>query len=94
MAGIKALVIGMGVLLLAGFVVIVVTLINRVGSSADAEPFSAKVVLAPGERLADASLDGARVLLRIETATGARVEVRDLADGGLIGRFEVGGDGS
>lgn len=92
MAGIKALVIGMGVLLLAGFVVIVVTLINRVGSPADAEPFLAKVALAPGESLADASLDGARVLLRIETAAGARVEVRDLADGELIGRFEVGAE--
>lgn len=89
MVGIKALVIGMGLLLVAGFVVIAVTLVGRVGSAEDdAAPFLAKVALAPGERLVDAEIDGKRVLFRIDGASGARVEVRDLARGELLGQFE------
>lgn len=90
MAGIKALVIGMGLLLVAGFVVVAVTLVGRVGSAGSEEAFSAQVTLRAGERLVDASLDGGRALLRFETTDGGRVEVRRLADGGLIGQFEIG----
>lgn len=91
MAGVKALVIGMGVLLLAGFVVIVVTLINRMSGDRVDAPAEATLELRPGERLVDAELDGGRVLFRIETADGARVEVRNLADGAVIGAFRTAG---
>lgn len=90
MAGIKALVIGMGVLILAGFVVVVVTLINRASPGADGAPMTAEARLQPGEKLVRASLDGSRVLLHIETATGgARLEVRNLGDGALLGTVDV-----
>jgi len=91
MAGVKALVIGMGVLLLAGFVVIAVTLINRMSGGGGDAPTAATLELRPGERLVDAELDGGRVLFRIETADGARVEVRNLADGALVGAFRTVG---
>lgn len=89
MVGIKALVIGMGVLLLAGFVVIAVTLIGRTQSKGAAEPYVMGLEVAPGERLAEANFDGSRAMLRFETPTGGRVEVRDLGDGALIGRFDT-----
>jgi len=88
MAGIKALVIGMGVLLLAGFVIVAVTLVNRVSSSGEAAPAQVAFRLGAGERLVGSDLDGGRIALRIETPTGARVEVRNLSDGALVAAFE------
>lgn len=93
MAGVKALVIGMGMLLLAGFVVIVVTLVNRVSPGGEAAA-SAELRLAAGERLTEASIDGDRILLRIETTGGVRLEVRNLADGALVGQLNVAGAGN
>ena len=64
MAWIKGLVIGMGLLLLAGFAVIVVTLINRIGSS-DRQVDTAnqaEITMKVGERLIQTSLDGANIL--------------------------------
>ena len=89
MVGIKALLIGMGVLLAAGFVILVVTLLGRMSSADDDGPAQAAVRLGAGERLSAARLDGGRVLFQIETPDGARVEVRNLADGGLIAKFEL-----
>lgn len=89
MVGIKALVIGMGVLLLSGFVIIAVTLIGRAQSKGAAEPYVVGLDVAPGERLVEANFDGSRAMLRFETPTGSRLEVRDLGDGALIGRFDV-----
>lgn len=89
MAGIKALVIGMGVLLLAGFAVLIVTLIGSVQSGGSAEPFDVALELQPGERLAEANFDGARALFRFDGPNGGRVEVRDLKNGALLGRFDA-----
>jgi hypothetical protein len=91
MALVKALVIGMGVLIAAGFVVIVVTLVQRSGAPAG-PPVTDTATLQLGERLESASIDGSRVLLHIVTADGgARLEVRDLKEGALIGTVIVEG---
>ena len=90
MAWIKALVVGMGVVLATGLVIIVVTLVTRTSVKEAAPVLSteAQAALGPGERLVASSLDGGKVLLQIETPTGARVEIRSISDGGLIKRFK------
>jgi hypothetical protein len=93
MAWVKALVIGMGVLLVVGFVVIAVTLANRMTSAGAGVAAEARVALAPDERLVEARLDGARIMFRIAGASGERIEVRALADGAMIARFEIGAAG-
>lgn len=91
MALVKALVIGMGLLIAAGLVVIVVTLVQRSGSPSG-PPVMSTAELAAGERLVETSLDGSRVLLRIDLPNGgSRLEVRDMKDGALIGTVQVKG---
>lgn len=89
MAWIKASVIGMGVLLVAGFVVVAVTLLQRMSGADGAAPGVAAIELAAGETLVHADLDGGRLLLRIETAAGQRLEVRDAASGALKSRIDI-----
>lgn len=91
MALVKALVIGMGALIAAGFVVLVVTLVQRSGGPSG-PPVMTTAELAAGEQLVDASLSGSRVLLRIALPNGgARLEIRDMKDGALIGTVQVKG---
>lgn len=89
MALVKALVIGMGMLIAAGFVVIVVTLVQRTGSPSG-PPVKDTATLEAGERLERATLHGSRVLLHIVTADGgARLEIRDIKQGQLVGEILV-----
>ena len=89
MAGVKALVIGMGVLLIAGFVVVAVTLVNRVSSPERTEAALAEVSLAAGETLESVSLQDGQALFHIRTGDGARIEVRDVTTGALRAQFDV-----
>lgn len=89
MAGIKALVIGMGVLLLAGFVVVAVTLFNRATEERTAAPANGVIDLAAGERVIASDVSDRRIVFRIATPTGERVEVRDIESGGLVAEFAI-----
>ena len=93
MAWIKGLVFGMGALLLAGFVVIVVTLVNRAGVSGDDAKKAAEtdIRLETGERLMSSTFDGQYVLFHIEGISKSRIEVRKISDGTLISQFNVSG---
>ena len=93
MAWVKGLVIGMGLLLLAGFAVIVVTLINRIGSS-DTQLDSAnqaELTMKTGERLIETSLDGANILFHFVGPDGTRVVVRKLSNGAKVSEFNIHG---
>lgn len=74
MRAIKFAVIAMGVLLVVGMIVVVVTLINRAANLGE-EPTTQETVretldLGPGDRIANASLDGTRMLLVVDRAAG------------------------
>ena len=62
MAWLKALVIGMGVLIVAGIGVVAVTLVNRMGGStapsASAPAATGRIELPPGARIAETHVDG------------------------------------
>ncbi len=92
MQGLKALVIGMGVLILGGFALVAVALVSRVTDS-DESGFGATEVPVPdGCSVAETLAEGDRLLLRLEgpEARGcAQVVVVDLDSGEVRGRLQL-----
>lgn len=82
----KVLVIGMGVLILVGVSIMVVTVINRVQErvTTTAAPARIAVTIPEGARLMAAVPDGERLVLHLETADGPQVLVVDLASGEIV----------
>jgi hypothetical protein len=82
MAWLKTLVIGMGVLIVAGIAVVAVTMVNRMGGGAAPSataPVAGRVALPGGARILDAHADGKLIVVRIALADGGtRVAVYDL----------------
>jgi hypothetical protein len=80
----KALVVGMAVLIVAGVTVIVVTIANRMAapSGTPAGRGGAIALEVPaGSTVAETVADGDRLVLRLETPEGPRIVVVDLRDG-------------
>ena len=84
----KALAIGMGVLIVAGLAVIVVTVVNRLGAPG-AAPETVAVRLPEGAEIVETALDGPRLALRLQTPDGPRVAFFDLATGALLQTVEI-----
>lgn len=84
----KALAIGMGVLIAAGAAVVAVTIVHRLGA-AGAPPENISVALPEGAEIVETALDGDRLALRLETADGPRVAIFDLATGALVQTVEI-----
>jgi hypothetical protein len=87
MGALKALVIGMGVLLVTGVVVIVVTLINRAGDGARRSPYATAVAVGSG--VLDMTAAEGRIVLRTRQAAGERLVVIDAGSGRLIGTVDL-----
>jgi len=86
MKALKALVIGMGVLIFAGLVVVVVTIANRSGSpkppTAEPKGGSGTLEIPAGATVLESDLDSARVALRLRLSDGTMVlSIHDLATG-------------
>ena len=82
----KGLVVAMGVLIVAGVAVIVVTIANRMAamSAARAERTGAIALAVPrGSTVAETIADGDRLVLRLDTPEGPRVVVVDLGEGAV-----------
>ncbi len=92
MQALRAAVIVMGVLIVAGVAVLAVTLVRRVGAVA-AAPSAASlhaVIDEPeGTRIAAASLSGERLVLQLSGGGPDRVVVFDLAQGRIAGRVAL-----
>ena len=82
----KALVAGMGVLIVAGLAVIVVTIVHRATAprEAAAPPGTLAPPLPAGAVVVETALDGDRLALRLDTPDGPRVAIVDLATGALV----------
>ena len=97
MWALKGLVIGMGVLIFAGLIVVVVTIANRMGGDGAAKtPMATESTLQipAGAQVLETTLDGSRVALRLRLRDGATaIHVFNLADGKSVGvhRIEAGG---
>ena len=93
MRALKALVIGMGVLIAAGLVTVVVTIASRTLDGGK-PPSEAAFAVPAGAEVLETALDGDRMALRLRLADGTTaIHVFDLATGMRVGvaRIEEGG---
>ncbi len=92
MQALKALVIGMGVLIVAGFVLLVIGLANKF-SQGGKEGFGAAEVAVPdGCSVVETLAEGDRLLLRLEGPAErgcAQIVVVDLESGAVRGRLRL-----
>ena len=96
MQALKALVIGMGVLIVAGVAILVYGLTGKLGDVAEEQdpnpsaPFGTiRVEMPAGATVRDATLDGDRMVVRLLLPDGgARLMVFRLSDGRQIGAVE------
>ena len=98
MRALKALVIGMGILILIGFVAVVVAVIDRAGEDPSIAQSGAttergfgdvRVSVPPGAQVIGTSADGGRLIVHLRLAGGeARILVIDLATGKRLGAIE------
>ena len=100
MRGLKALVIGLGVLIAVGLIVIAVTIANRMTTEPEPAPAaatlsvdgfgSARVTIPAGARIVETATGDGRMVLRIHLVDGrAQILVIDLATGRLAGTVDV-----
>jgi len=91
MRALKAAVIVMGVLIVAGVAVLAVTLVQRIGQVAlPLAPAAPALVDEPaGTRIAGASLAGERLVLQLTGGGPDRVVVFDLVRGRIVGRVAL-----
>jgi hypothetical protein len=93
MGGLKSLVIVMGIAIIVGATVVVMTIIQRAGSLAPAA--TAKTIeLPPGARVVGQDISDKRILLRIRLADGGeRLIVVDADSGAVRATLTLGGAG-
>lgn len=93
MAWLKALVIGMGVLIIAGIGVVAVTLVSRMGGTQSASPVpsatAGRIALPTGARIAETHVDGKTVVLRLSMPDGSSRIALYETSGKLLSMIEV-----
>ncbi len=92
MQGLKALVIGMGVLIVLGFVVLVIGLADKFSRLDEADSGETEVPVPDGCSLAETLAEGDRLLLRLEGPADrgcAQIVVVDLESGKVVRRLHL-----
>ena len=91
MRGLKALVIGMGVLIVGGLIVLVVAAVQQAGNlSAPTAELKTTVDLPAGAEIAETVTGDGRIVLRLRLADGsARLIVLDAATGRLAATVDL-----
>ncbi len=92
MQGLKALVIGMGVLIVLGFVVLVIGLADKFSRLDEADSGQTEVPVPDGCSLAETLAEGDRLLLRLEGPADrgcAQIVVVDLESGKVVRRLHL-----
>jgi len=88
MKGMKAVVVGMGALLVIGFVVVVVTIVDRLSRPAPEIAGEIAVTVPEDCELADAWSDEGRLYLRYDGGLACQqVIVLDAGEGRIVARF-------
>ena len=87
------LAVSLGFLFLALMTVLGVIIYRTQTDDAPAERLQAPVSIAlePGARVTETDLDGDRLAIRIEDASGSRILVYSIATGDRIAEFQLGG---
>ncbi len=89
----KVLVILMGLLIVAGFVVIVAEIGRRMSSPSAARPpasagFNERIALPSGARVVSMTTAGERLIVHVETPAGAAAYIVDPGNGALLGTVD------
>jgi hypothetical protein len=97
-----AVVVGLGLLIMAGVGVVVVTIVNRLGKLSDtpkpaavatrtpAMPAESRLALPDGAVVEETVLDGSRLAVRYRSPSGAGIVVFDLETGKPLGTVKIG----
>ena len=88
----KAVVIGLGVLIVIAFVLLVVGMVTKFNghpASAGAAAGS-RYMLPAGAKIVDMQTQPGRVILRVRSAAGEEVDIIDTQDGHLISQVKAG----
>jgi len=88
----KAVVIGLGVLIVIAFVLLVVGMVTKFNghpASTSAEA-GTRYVLPTGAKIVEMQTQPGRVILRVRSAAGEEVDIIDTQDGHLISRVKAG----
>ena len=96
MAGLKTLVIVMGIAVIVGATVVVTTIIQRGGALGEpvARVARGAINLPAGARVAETRIDGGRILLRLSLKDGRqRILIVDAATGAPIAVHELAPEG-
>ena len=91
--GLLALVIVLGVLIMIGVGALIVGAMMGAGRRADpvADSPYLTAVLAPGQRIESAEIQGNRILMRLSGGEGDELVILDAASGRLLGRIRLEG---
>ena len=95
MWALKALVIGMGILLVVGTGVVVVTIVHRMSSGATAKtagsrlPDHADILLPPGAKVESVTAIGDRLALRVTASSGESILLVDPVTGAVVETIDL-----
>jgi len=96
MRGLKALVIGMGVLIIVGVVFLLYAIIQKsgeeaaIGGPAPGAPVRSAITLPAGAEVVETRIDSTAIVLRLRLADGSgRLMVIDRATGKATGRIDL-----
>ena len=90
MRALKALVIGMGVLIVAGIVVLVYAIVDKAAETGTMTFAPAEIVIPKGAEIAETALGDGRIAVRLTMADGSgRLILIDAATGRVTGTMEL-----
>ena len=88
----KAVVIGLGVLIVIALVLLVVGMVTKFNGHATSTGAQGgtRYVLPSGAKIVDMQTQPGRVILRVRTGTGEEIDIIDTQDGHLISQVKAG----
>jgi len=88
----KAVVIGLGVLIVIALVLLVVGMVTKFNGHATSTSAQGgtRYVLPSGAKIVDMQTQPGRVILRVRTGTGEEIDIIDTQDGHLISQVKAG----
>lgn len=96
MRGLKAMVIGMGVLIIVGVIFLIYAIVQKSGDElgggfgAGKSPVSSSVALPAGAEVVETAVGAERIVLRVRLADGSgRLVILDAGSGRLVGQTDL-----
>jgi len=85
----KAVVIGLGVLIVIAFGLLVAGFVVKMGGRDDEVGTTARFALPPGAKIVEMQSQPNRLILHVRTAAGEEVDIIDTSDGHLVSQIRA-----